>query len=58
MKARKEMTYEHLKTAVIEAVKSHFIPQVDVIKKRIDHLVEAEYLERSTQDKNTFLYVA
>lgn len=58
MKARKEMSYEQLKTATIEAVKGHFVPQVDAIKKRIDALVETEYLERSKEDKNMFLYVA
>ncbi|KAF8879952.1 Cullin-4B [Infundibulicybe gibba] len=58
MKARKEMTYEQLKAATIDAVKNHFVPQVDVIKKRIDSLVETDYLERSKKDRNTFLYVA
>jgi len=58
MKARKEMTYEQLKTATIEAVKSHFSPQVETIKKRIDYLVEQEYLERSATDRTKYLYVA
>jgi cullin-4 len=58
MKARKEMSYEHLKAATIDAMKSHFVPQVDVIKKRIDVLVEAEYLERSEEDRNRYHYVA
>ncbi|KAF9555850.1 Cullin-4B [Agrocybe pediades] len=58
MKARKEMSYEQLKTATIEAVKSHFAPQVDTIKKRIDYLVEQEYLERSETDRSKYLYVA
>ncbi|TFK63076.1 Cullin-domain-containing protein [Pluteus cervinus] len=58
MKAKKEMTYEKLKAATIDAVKNHFVPQVDVIKKRVDALVENEYLERSKRDKNVFLYVA
>ncbi|RDB27309.1 Cullin-4 [Hypsizygus marmoreus] len=58
MKARKEMTYEQLKAATIEAVKSHFVPQVDAIKKRIDYLVENDYLERSAEDKSKFLYIA
>ncbi|KAF8168514.1 Cullin family-domain-containing protein [Crassisporium funariophilum] len=58
MKARKEMNYEHLKAATIDAVKSHFVPQVDMIKRRIDALVETEYLERSSTDKNTYMYVA
>ena len=58
MKARKEMTYEHLKAATIDAMKSHFVPQVDIIKKRIDVLVEAEYLERSEDDRNRYNYIA
>ncbi|KIL57743.1 hypothetical protein M378DRAFT_188384 [Amanita muscaria Koide BX008] len=58
MKARKELTFEQLKIATIEAVKGHFVPSVDQIKKRIDALVESDYLERSKDDKNRFLYVA
>jgi cullin-4 len=58
MKARKEMTYEHLKAATIDAMKSHFVPQVDIIKKRIDVLVEAEYLERNENDRNRYNYIA
>jgi cullin-4 len=58
MKARKEMTYEQLKAATIDAVKNHFAPTVEAIKRRIDSLVEQEYLERSTEDRNKYLYVA
>ncbi|KAF9012551.1 Cullin family-domain-containing protein [Cyathus striatus] len=58
MKAKKELTYEQLKAATIDAVKNHFVPSVDVIKKRIDSLVESDYLERSKGDRNKFLYVA
>ncbi|KAF8650599.1 hypothetical protein AX16_005170 [Volvariella volvacea WC 439] len=58
MKARKELTYEKLKAATIDAVKNHFSPSVEDIKRRIDSLVESDYLERSEKDKNTFLYVA
>ncbi|CAA7266377.1 unnamed protein product [Cyclocybe aegerita] len=57
MKAKKELTYEQLKVATIDAVKSHFVPQVDTIKRRIESLVEQEYLERS-EDRTTYLYVA
>ncbi|KAG5638979.1 hypothetical protein H0H81_008199 [Sphagnurus paluster] len=58
MKARKELSYEQLKAATIDAVKNHFVPAVDVIKKRIDALVESDYLERSPHDKSLFLYIA
>lgn len=57
MKAKKEMTYEHLKAATIDEVKKHFVPQVETIKKRVEYLVDQEYLQRC-EDKNKFLYVA
>jgi cullin-4 len=58
MKANKTMTYEKLKTATIDAVKNHFVPQVEVIKQRIDTLVEGEYLRRDKGERNKFHYVA
>ncbi|KAI1789168.1 Cullin-4B [Ganoderma leucocontextum] len=58
MKAKKELTYEQLKTATIEAVKNHFVPEVTMIKKRIEGLVEQEYLRRDEDDQNRFFYVA
>jgi len=58
MKAKKELNYEALKTQTIEAVKSHFVPEVNVIKQRIVGLVEQEYLRRDDDDMNKFIYVA
>ncbi|KAI9566965.1 Cullin family-domain-containing protein [Boletus coccyginus] len=58
MKAKKELTYEALKTQTIDAVKNHFVPEVSVIKQRIAGLVEQEYLRRDDHDMNKFIYVA
>ncbi|THV00861.1 Cullin-domain-containing protein [Dendrothele bispora CBS 962.96] len=58
MKAKKELTYEKIKIQTIDAVKNHFMPSVDMIKKSVDWLVENDYLERSEKDRNVFLYVA
>ena len=58
MKAKKEMMHEQLMIATIDAVKSHFVPIVDTIKKRVESLVESEYLKRSENDKERFIYVA
>lgn len=58
MKANKTMTYEKLKTATIDAVKNHFVPQVEDIKQRVDSLVESDYLERDKSERNKFHYVA
>ena len=58
MKGKKELSYEQLKTQTIEAVKSHFVPEVMVIKQRITGLVEQEYLRRDEDDMNKYIYVA
>ncbi|KAI0719069.1 Cullin-4B [Cerioporus squamosus] len=58
MKGKKELTYEQLKTATIEAVKRHFVPDVAMIKKRIEGLVEQDYLRRDEEDINKYFYVA
>jgi cullin-4 len=58
MKARKELSYEQLKVATIDAVKSHFVPDVVSIKQRIQVLVEQEYLKRDEEDMNVYVYVA
>jgi len=58
MKAKKELTYEALKAQTIEAVKSHFVPDVNVIKQRIGGLVDQEYLRRDEDDMNKYIYVA
>lgn len=58
MKGKKKMHYEQLKTATIEAVTKHFLPEVSLIKKSIDGLVESEYLRRDEDDMNVLHYVA
>jgi cullin 4 len=58
MKAKKELAYEKIKIETIDAVKNHFIPSVDMIKKSVDWLLQNDYLERSEEDRNVFLYVA
>ncbi|KAG1814325.1 Cullin family-domain-containing protein [Suillus subaureus] len=58
MKAKKELSHEQLKNETIDAVKSHFVPEVSVIKLRIDGLVEQEYLRRDEEDRNLYIYIA
>ncbi|KAG9223485.1 hypothetical protein CCMSSC00406_0006977 [Pleurotus cornucopiae] len=58
MKGRKEMKIEELTAETINSVKSHFVPDVQVIKQRIEALVEMEYLARDLKDKKLFRYLA
>lgn len=50
MKARKKMQHNLLVTEVTNQLKSRFLPSPVVIKKRIESLIEREYLARSSED--------
>ncbi|KAJ7693671.1 Cullin-4B [Mycena rosella] len=58
MKAKKEMAYEKLVIATVDAVKNHFIPDVKTIKVRIEKLMEQEYVRRDDDKPQMLFYVA
>ncbi|KAK4689012.1 cullin 1, partial [Tremellales sp. Uapishka_1] len=53
MKARKSMKHQALIQEVTGTISTKFTPKVSEIKKAIDHLIDKEYLERSTEAKDT-----
>jgi cullin 3 len=50
MKSRKKMTHNLLVSEVTNQLKSRFLPSPAIIKKRIEGLIEREYLARSQDD--------
>lgn len=58
MKARKTVAHKELVNATIDAVKNHFVPDVVDVKKRIDGLVDEEYMRRDEEDHKLFHYIA
>lgn len=58
MKARKHMEHNALIAEVIRMVSNRFTPQPADIKKRIEHLMERDYLERSADNSNVYSYLA
>jgi cullin 3 len=50
MKARKKMQHNILVTEVTNQLKARFLPSPLIIKKRIEGLIEREYLSRSNED--------
>jgi cullin 3 len=50
MKSRKKMQHNLLITEVTNQLKARFLPSPVVIKKRIEGLIEREYLARSNED--------
>ena len=57
MKTRKTLQHTNLIAAVIEQLKSRFMPSPQDIKKRVESLIEREYLERS-RDRKLYNYLA
>jgi len=58
MKARKRMNHASLVAEVTDQLKSRFLPSPQVIKKRMEGLIEREYLARSPEDRKVYTYVA
>lgn len=58
MKARKQLQHNDLIAEVTKQLSSRFIPTPQFIKKRIEGLIEREYIERSEGDHRLYTYVA
>lgn len=58
MKSRKKVMYEALKAATFSSLVKHFRPNVADFKKRIEHLIERDYMTRDEDNHNLYHYVA
>jgi len=58
MKARKNMEHSLLISEVTKQLSARFMPNPVLVKKRIESLIEREYLERSKTDRKFYNYLA
>ncbi|MCJ1473410.1 Cullin-3 [Lambiella insularis] len=59
MKQRKVLTHQKLVTEVIQQLTSRFLPDVTMVKKRIESLIEREYLDRiEDAERPAYRYLA
>ena len=58
MKSRKSMQHAQLIAEVTKQLSSRFRPNPIVIKKRVESLIEREYLERTEGDRKSYNYLA
>jgi len=58
MKSRKTLEHASLVAEVIKQLSSRFLPDPVIVKKRIESLIEREYIERSKTDRKVYHYVA
>jgi cullin 3 len=52
------MEHSSLIAEVIKQLQARFMPNPNIIKKRIESLIEREYLERSKTDRKLYNYLA
>jgi cullin 3 len=57
MKSRKTLDYQSLMAEIIKQI-SLFKPEIRIIKKSIENLIEREYLERNATNSNQLTYLA
>lgn len=57
MKARKQLQHNLLVTEVVQQLQN-FKPHPRLIKKRIEHLIERDYLARDETEQNVYKYLA
>lgn len=58
MKARKKLQHNSLVAECTDMLRPRFLPHPVVIKKRIEGLIEREYLARAAEDRKIYTYVA
>ena len=49
------LIFQNLSPKVTEQLKARFLPSPVVIKKRIEGLIEREYLARTPEDRSVFI---
>lgn len=58
MKTRKQMQHNQLIAEVTRQMTGRFTPTPQLIKLRIESLIEREYLQRSAADRRLYNYLA
>ncbi|CAF1342524.1 unnamed protein product [Adineta ricciae] len=56
MKSFQIMTHQQLITRITEEFESRFIPSLIIIKREIEQLIETDYIERSQDDLQKYIY--
>jgi cullin 3 len=58
MKARRLLDHNNIISEVTKQLQARFLPNPAVIKKRIESLIEREFLERDRVDRKLYRYLA
>lgn len=55
---RKKLIHSQLMNEVLAQLSTRFVPDVNMVKRRIESLIDREYLERVAEEPPTYGYIA
>jgi cullin 3 len=58
VQSRRLLDHNSIVTEVTRQLSGRFVPNPTVIKKRIESLIEREFLERDANDRKVYRYLA
>lgn len=58
MKARRKIEHNALIAETSKILSQKFVPDPQVIKKRVESLIERDYMERDSEDRRFYKYIA
>ena len=58
MKSRKILSHNDIVASVTQQLSNRFLPSSAAIKRRIESLLEREYLERDAVNRDLYRYIA
>jgi hypothetical protein len=58
MKASQRLEWNHLQVRIVEALADRFLPETPMVKRRIESLIQRDFLRRDERNQKLLFYVA
>ena len=58
IKARRAINHYVLVDELVKMIEDRFVPDLRVVKQRIENLIERDFIERDAHDSNCYKYIA
>ena len=58
MKFNKKLSFEELRKNLIKNLSGYFLPEIQLIKTRIENLIDRNLIERAQNNPEVFVYIA
>ena len=58
LKKYRKLSFDDLKNKVTLEVKNYFIPEITLLKQRLDNLIDRNFIERDQNNLDTYIYIA